>query len=224
MFGPEYQKINSLWKRDVKGKILIDQYSQPEFEYLADVPWRWTEKIDGTNIRLHWDGRMVTIGGRTDAAQVPAKLILALQKYTEPTDLWAKAFPGCNEGCDITLYGEGYGAGIQKGGGNYLPDRQDFILFDVRVGQWWLKDENVTEIAETLGIEQVPVLSEYWTPYGVWEMILDYGQDEDWLGQLTSRWEGVTTEGVVGRPLVDLYDRQGKRIITKLKLKDTQDL
>ena len=31
------------------------------------------------------------------------------------------------------LYGEGYGAKIQKGGGNYRAD-QDFVLFDVRVG------------------------------------------------------------------------------------------
>ena len=58
----------------------------------------------------------------------------------------------------ITFYGEGYGAKIQKGGGNYNPDGVDFVLFDVRCGDFWLKRENVRDVANKLGIEDVPVV------------------------------------------------------------------
>ena len=221
MFGPEYPKINSLWKRDIKGKILVPyEYSQPEFDYLADNPWRWTEKIDGTNIRLHWDGHGVTIGGRTDAAQVPAKLITALKPYTDPA-AWSKVFGDEN---DVTVYGEGYGAGIQKGGGLSRPD-QDFIMFDVRVDDWWLSDKNALDVADKLGMAVVPEIPSRYTPLQVWDIILEAGAgEEDGYYSLVSRWEGVKIEGVVGRPEVPLHTRSGQRIITKLKLKDTQDL
>ena len=48
---------------------------------------------------------------------------------------------------DVTLYGEGYGARIQKGGGKYLAKSCDFVLFDVKIGDWWLRREAVDEIA-----------------------------------------------------------------------------
>ena len=62
IFGPEYPKIQTLFKRDDRNVIIEGDWSVPEFAYLADKPWRWTEKVDGTNIRLHWDGRKVTSG------------------------------------------------------------------------------------------------------------------------------------------------------------------
>ena len=51
-------------------------------------------------------------------------------------------FPDAN---DVTVYGEGYGAKIQSGG-MYRQD-QAVIVFDVRVGPWWLSDENVADVA-----------------------------------------------------------------------------
>ena len=75
-FGPEYCKINTIWKRDEAGKVIIGDWSRPESAFLADLPWRWTEKIDGTNIRLHRaaKGGKVRVGGRTDKAQLPKDL------------------------------------------------------------------------------------------------------------------------------------------------------
>ena len=80
-FGPTYPKIDTVFKRDAARRFIIipGDYSTPEFEYLADTPWGWTEKVDGTNIRLHWDGSEVTIGGRTDNAQVPSPLVANLR-------------------------------------------------------------------------------------------------------------------------------------------------
>lgn len=38
-----------------------------------------------------------------------------------------------HEPVPVTIFGEGYGVKIQKGG-NYIPDDVNFILFDVRFG------------------------------------------------------------------------------------------
>lgn len=232
-FGPEYHKINGVFKRDTDNHnvIMLNEFSQPEFEFLLDVPWIWTEKIDGTNIRMHWDGETVTIGGRTDKAQVPTSLIAVLEKYRS-SPAWTEAFGKVGsdgrtyddkgealvaERPDVTLYGEGYGAKIQKGGGNYIPDGQDFILFDIRVGHWWLKDEDVVNIAEQFGMDTVI------KPYADM-MTLRQAIEVVKHGELTSAWPNVEPEGLVGRPAIDLCTRSGHRIITKVKVKDFADL
>lgn len=211
MFGPEYTKINTIWKRDEKGIVIPGDYAVPEFQYLEPCPWNWTEKVDGTNIRLHWNGTVLTIGGRTDAAQVPAKLIAALEPQTSP-DLWKTVFGDAD---DVTVYGEGYGAGIQKGG-IYRPD-QSVIVFDVLVGPWWLGRDDVADIAGKLGLEAVPRASGPMLPP-------EFGLSTAWSmtagGFLESAWKGAPIEGLVGRPAVDLFNRKGERIMIKMKISD----
>ena len=48
----EYQKINTLFKRDSNNVIMPDAWADPMFEYLANTKWEATEKVDGTNIRI----------------------------------------------------------------------------------------------------------------------------------------------------------------------------
>ena len=67
-------------------------------------------------------------------------------------DLMSKVF---NDHIQVTLYGEGFGAKIQKGGGNYIPNGQSFILFDVVIDGWLLQRKNVQDIATKLGIDTV---------------------------------------------------------------------
>lgn len=129
MFGPEYTKIQTAFKRDERKVIIPGEWTLPEFAYLADKDWTWTEKVDGTNIRLHWNGSKLTIGGRTDNAQVPASLVAKLGPLSDP-GIWREIFPDAD---DVTVYGEGYGAKIQSGG-MYRPD-QALIVFDVVVSE-----------------------------------------------------------------------------------------
>ena len=219
-FGPAYIKINSAFKRDtsIPGNPVIQfEWSSPEFEYLQYTPWLWTEKIDGTNIRLFWDGHKVTLGGRTDNAQIPAKITEAVRELgLLDTAIWEKKWPLVDEAHpersnpSVTLYGEGYGAGIQKGGGNYGPT--SFILFDVRVGTFWLSRENVQNVAEGFGIETVPGYATM-SPVLMWDHIQH--------GKLaSSRFPNAQLEGVVGTPVVPLLSRNGNRVIMKMKQRD----
>lgn len=130
----EYPKIQSLFKRDDRThKFIEGEWALPEFEYLKDNLWRATEKIDGTNIRIDWNAQtqVVLLGGKTDNAQMPAFLLSRLQVLF-PREKFLALYPELS----MTLYGEGYGAKIQKGGGNYIPDGRDFALFDVLIDGW----------------------------------------------------------------------------------------
>lgn len=205
----EYHKIDSLFKRDPATKyksFLMWDFSRPEFKYLDDCEWEWTEKIDGTNIRIIWDGekRKVSFGGRTDRAHIPAQLTQwMIDTFT------ADKLESVFHDAQAVIYGEGCGAKIQKGGGNYGAT-QRVIGFDVKVGPWWLRRDDVEDICREVGID-------FARSYGV----MDY---DDAISQvragLISQVGSFVAEGLVGRPKVELLDRAGRRIITKLKVKD----
>ena len=58
----EYQKIQSLFKRDKTKKLLIGEYTNDEFKYLENNIWFFTEKVNGTNICVKWDGSKIRFG------------------------------------------------------------------------------------------------------------------------------------------------------------------
>jgi hypothetical protein len=209
----EYHKIDTIYKRDPATKhktLLIGEFSNPAFEYLARNEWVFTEKVDGTNIRINIPPGMDPVfGGKTDAAQMPAKLVIRLQEiFNHQIAKLGEMFPS-----GACLYGEGYGAGIQKGG-TYCQN-QDFVLFDVWVPSedgkgWWLERPNIEDIAQKLGIDVVPIIGT-----GTIDTMLNMAR----LG-FKSVWGDFIAEGIVARPKTELMDRAGKRIITKIKHKD----
>jgi hypothetical protein len=211
-----YHKVPTLWKRETKKphRLLVGHFARPEFDLLAEAEWEWTEKVDGTNIRIGWDGDKVRIGGKTDRAQIPAHLVERLNELflgEANEQVFEQTFTSATPESPVTLYGEGYGAKIQKGGGDYKEDGADFVLFDVRVGRWWLERDNVEGIAEALGIDVVPVVA-----YGsLWDM---QGVVREGFG---SAWPRVAKpEGLVARAPLGLTTRSGERLICKLKYAD----
>jgi len=204
----EYPSIKTVYQRDPETKfrtLMEGRYAIPEFEYLANNQWVYTEKVDGTNIRVMIDKDKIRFGGKTDNAQIPAFLVDKLQeRFFSQTDLLFSMFP--DGGC---LYGEGYGSRIQKGGGNYRSD-QDFVLFDVRVGEWWLQRDSVVEVAGKLGLDIVPIIGKGTLP----EMVNMTKEG------FASIWGDFEAEGIVARPLTELHTRSGRRIITKIKHRD----
>ncbi|MBT8420746.1 MAG: RNA ligase family protein [Gammaproteobacteria bacterium] len=178
----------------------------PAFEYLAHNQWAFTEKVDGTNIRVYVKEGNVRFGGKTDNAQIPTRLLTALDDlFTPKHDALLASF----KDADVCLYGEGYGAKIQKGGGLYRQD-QGFVLFDIRIGQWWLQREDIEEIAGRLGIDIVPIVG-----HGTLDDMVDRVRSG-----FDSQWGGFAAEGIVARSTVELQTRGGERIITKIKAKD----
>lgn len=202
----QYPKIESVFKRDEKThKFIEGSFSLPEFEYLKDNLWLWTEKVDGTNVRVIWDGHEVRFGGRTDNAQMPPVLLNKLSSMF-PEDKFRVLYPDS----PMCLYGEGYGAKIQKGGGNYIPDGADFILFDILIGSWWLKDDALYEIAGKLGLQVVPKVGEGTILEAV--SAVKTG--------VTSTFGNFAAEGLVLKTAVPLLSRNGERIVTKMKHRD----
>jgi len=220
----EYHKINTIYKRDMdfpgKSKPLMKGvWSTPYFEMLKDIKWVATEKIDGTNIRVLWDGFEVEFKGRTDKAQIPKHLLSKLKElftYDNMAASFGKGYTENGEQMQVCLYGEGYGMKIQKGG-NYIPDDTDFILFDVKVGKWWLARNNVEGIATALDINVVPVIGEFTLQEAV-----DFVKRG--FRSTIAQNKDYDAEGLVLKPEHDLFQRNGQRIITKIKTRDFKNL
>ena len=196
--------------------FLLGEWAEPEFDYLQNNQWEFTEKIDGTNIRIMFDGENIAFKGKTDDAQIPSHLVDKLQELFLPRKIdLQKIFKSGGGLIDVCLYGEGFGYKIQgKVGTDYLSTEVDLCLFDVRVGNWWLERQNVYDIAGKLGLK---------TP-----KIVGYGTLPEAIELVKTGFEsGFGTaqgEGLVLRPVVELKNRGGQRIITKVKTGDFKKL
>ncbi len=194
---------------------------------------------------------VMQINGRNDNSQIPPNLLRHLQETFTPEglkSLWLckgsctlcggtgrlpilglapvkvegeGACPNLDP-YPITLYGEGYGGGIQKGGSEYTSKTKggavSFRLFDVLVGETWLRRADVEDVAEKLGIETVPLLGD------------DFDLDEiaslvrgPFLESTVAHEEGTSghmAEGVVAFTAEPLYNNRGQRLMFKLKVSD----
>lgn len=204
----EYHKIETLFERDEKTKKLVEgKYRNEAIKYLKDNKWQFTEKIDGTNIRIYWDGHKVSFFGRTDKAQIPAELtnrLIELFGGETNEQLFEQKFGET----EVILFGEGYGGKIQNGG--LYRKGQDFILFDVMIADNYQPRESVEDIAKYFGIDIVPIILE-----GTLQEAVNYVKSKP-----KSSIGIADSEGVVGRPVIELQDRCGKRIIVKIKVRD----
>lgn len=207
----KYPKINTLWKRNEKDKfnIIEGDYSCPEFENIKQ--WHITEKIDGTNIRILYNGKEPVFYGKTDKAQIPPFLLEYLKKiFTK--ELLSKQFPEAKNG--IILYGEGYGNKIQSG--KRYRDDNSFILFDALIDGWWLEPDKVKQLAKELGIDYVPELG----IRSIKEVIsLIQGSYPSGISK-----QELNAEGIVARSHPLVLFRNGEPVMWKLKTKDYQKL
>lgn len=203
----KYHKIQGPFKRHAegpnRGKIIYGAWSCDEFEALSQIDWRWTEKIDGTNVRIMWDGYAVSFGGRTDNAQLHPDLMAHLvETYTE--ELMEQVFGESS----VTVFGEGIGKKVQ---GGLYGDEYAVVVFDIffHDSGMYLKGRAAEDVcANQLGVPIVPHVMDG-TPIDAMKFV-----DE---------WEDLAYfEGLVGTPMCDLRARNGSRIIMKVKIKDVQ--
>lgn len=212
--APLYPKIYGPFKRftegELKNKLDWNNWTFPEYGYLSLNHWIWREKVDGTNIRVYWDGYNVHFGGRTNRADLPKNLLKNMAEIFEP-NLFEQSF----QEKKVVLYGEGFGAGIQKGGS--YREEQTFCLFDVLMieSQTWLQPVDVSDVATSLGIIEAPI-----TLVGtVWEAIDLVG---DGLHSVVADSE-LVAEGLVGVPYLGLKTSGNSKIQMKVKAVDFYD-
>lgn len=208
----EYLKIETPFKRDETGskKLIIGDWRNQTVEYLSNNIWECTEKIDGTNIGIVWDGHKVSFQGRTEKSSIPTHLMSKLIEMfgdNDTEELFEQKFGDM----EVILFGEGYGNKIQKVGNLYRED-VSFILFDVYIPNkdLWLERKNVEDIAKTFGIEMTPIILE-----GSLDDAIKFV-----IGKPKSTIGNAPMEGLVCRPKVEVFDREGKRIIVKIKVND----
>lgn len=206
---PEYPKINSLYMRDSKTKKFTKEFACPEFGLINS--WKVYEKIDGTNIRVFYipateeKEAYLYINGRTNNAEVPSGLMdFLINKFN--VNQFIENF-GSKPVC---FFGEGIGKKIQS---SLYGDDFDFILFDIKIGEYWLDYINIVGIANIFQLKVVtPIFLN-----GTLSEIEEYVKFTNPNSMLNS---SVAAEGVVCHPLSQLFDRKGNRVMFKLKVKD----
>ena len=206
-----------MWKRDTSrnGVIMEGEYSREEFENVQY--WDISEKIDGMNIRVtHTDdslfyGSLILFNGRTENAIIPGPLLVHLKRvFTRK--FFSTSFPGAKS---ITIFGEGYGPKIQKGGGLYRKN-VSFVGFDIYVDGLWLKQIDVYDILSNACIPVVPCLGSG-TILEIVKLVRRYPRS-------VIAEEKKPMEGVVARSYPLMLFRNGNPMMFKLKAKDFQDL
>lgn len=115
----------------------------------------------------------------------------------------------------IYIYGEYFGKGIQKCGGRYIKDKQDFIVFDVKQQGWWTPKEVRDAICKDLNLPTVPFIGTM-TLRDIEAMV---------RAGFSTKYDGAADptlleEGIVARPVVPLLDGRGNRVIVKVKYCD----
>lgn len=208
----KYTKIETLYNRSLEGnkKLISGDYCNQTVKLLKDVTWIGTEKIDGTNIRVIWDGYSISFAGRADKTIIPSFLNDKLTEMfcnPETEQVFEQLF-GENE---FILFGEGYGNRIGKAGHLYRPDNS-FILFDVYAvkSDIWLQRDAIEDIARALGIDAVPIVFE-----GTLDEAVAYVKTRP-----QSTIGTAPMEGIVCKPIVDVLTRNKERVIVKVKARD----
>ena len=190
----------------------------------------------GNNIGIKWN---VTYKGKTDNAQIPKLLYayltteltedkvlsaLGLTKEMYVTDelMQEKTWSVLNTQFNVyeldetkipkryTLYGEGFGAGIQSGG--YYRKDNSFIGFDVKVDDMYLLRENRDEIFNKLGVDIVPFVGKFTIDEAIEYVKKGFNSN---IAE-----EPHLAEGLVLRTPMGLKTRKGERIIFKVKTCD----
>lgn len=161
------------------------------------------EKVHGTSAHVSWKDNVLTFfsGGEKHDRFVGIFDLPELVRRFE-------AF-GSNS---VTVYGEAYGGKQQAMSGTYGPDLK-FIVFDVKLDGVWLDVPTMADVASLLGFEVVP-----WERTSTFLATLDAIRDRP--SEVAIRrgcGPDRVREGVVLRPIVEVDDRRGNRVIAKHK-------
>lgn len=203
----EYRKIANVFKFDAKYKNIIG-LNEP-FNSLKNLMWVGTEKVDGTNIRIIWDGYKIEIKGRTDNAQFQGELYDTLSQMFLTKEI-EYVFEQIFENKEVIIYGEGYGPKIQAGGDLY-SDKPKFIVFDINIDGHYLKRANVLDICEKLNLDVVP---------DIFLGTIEEAQKFVSKHPSSTINEKHEMEGLVLELPLEIFDKNGNPLKCKVKYRD----
>ena len=161
------------------------------------------EKIHGTSTHIAWkDGQVRFFSGGT-------KHETFIQIFNEAELIVKFQSTGLN---DVIVYGEGYG-GKEQGMRATYGENLKFIVFDVKVNDKWLTVPEAEQFVLNLGLDFVSYKK-------VTTKLSDLDAERD-ANSVQAVRNGITEpkmrEGIVIRPLIELNDHRGNRVICKHK-------
>ena len=127
-----FPKIDTLFKRGETFELLDPlEFRNPAMEIISK--WVVTEKVDGMNMRVAMtfgdaQDAKLSVAGRSDKAQIPGDLTEWIHSNIMPGSMYELFKEDTPTGAEMVLFGEGYGAGIQKG--SYYSKEKKFILLE----------------------------------------------------------------------------------------------
>ena len=213
-----YSKIETAEARKTDGtrEIWEGVYRNSTIAYLQEEEFVFHEKIDGTNMSAFWDGHRVWINDRTGLNKLPPAVNECMERIfctNEAEEIFEQLFGETQ----ATIYGECYGDKIQAVGKLYVQGTEnegktDFIVFDVKVGSRYLLpwSPKFEEIISAFGLKAVPKVMT-----GKIREAIDFVKTKP-QSKLNP---AAPMEGLVGRPMVNLYGDEG-RVIVKIKVRD----
>jgi hypothetical protein len=225
--APKYNKIQNLFKRESEKPYNIKPltFGNEAIGFLLNANWIVQEKIDGTNVRIIWDGNRITFGGKNtlDPNNLPGRLRIHLEE-NYGTSEFENVIEQVFGDTPVTIYGEGYGHKIQQGAG-YFPDSEDgenqFIGFDVMINGQYTSVSNAQDIFAKLDIPFVECApGTYTIPELVLSSIVRIRETEEGEPVFVHDGTNHEIEGYVLRTDYPLYDHRGNRVITKVILDD----
>ena len=202
---------------EVTSRIVWDEPMAPSFRTGVEFNMVIKGKTDNAQIPPHLDKYM-----KETFTDIKVFASLGIKEYI-PREEWAE-HGWCVSKEDptpmyekipekYTLYGEGYGMKIQKGGGRYLSNSVSFRGFDVKVNDTYLLRDNAMSVFEKLGADTVPYFG---------RMTIDDAIEMVRAGFISTISEDRTlmAEGLVLSSPLGLKNKRGERLIVKIKYGD----
>lgn len=206
-----YSKIQAPFRRAEGSKtITVGDYVDEYVGMLRNITWIGTEKIDGTNCNIVYDGNDVYYLGHTEKSTWNPEVEDWLNKKFVHNDSFIQM---CEQQFgEKTVYFNGEIIGPKVQGNLYNLDDYEFILFDVKINNVYVNFGAVIDIAVLFGLKFAKLRVS-----GNLDKCVEFIKERN---QFSFIYDKREIEGVVIRPEVELLKRNGERIIYKLKVKD----
>lgn len=165
------------------------------------------EKIHGTSAHISWkfgQGVKFFSGGTKHENFVKLFDLEALTKAFEAM--------GITDDREVIVFGESYGGKEQGMSHTYGPVGK-FVVFDVKIGHYWLDVPKAEKVAKDLGLEFIHYVK---IPTDL--AAIDTERDADSVQAIRNGvGPGKIREGIVLRPLIEVTLNNGARVIAKHK-------